>query len=361
MKRSRFFLHLLLPVLLGTAALAAVAGCSKIFPQQKTAGKAEAAVTYYCPMHPTYTSPKPGTCPICNMNLVPLKPHDDHSEHEMKPTDAQNVCLRHECPMLKAGHDCPMLVVSATGEAAECPVCSKRIEEQKEKAPSSVDGLEGYAAVALTPAKRQLIGVRTGVIDARPLRSSLRASGLMLAGGEIDLFVYESDLPNVRDNSTVKAFFPALGRELTGKVSRIPLSADRSLSPTINSASAVLSAASNQVTVRARLEDPDRQLRRGMSADAEILTDLGTVTAVPEEAVFFTGKRSLVFVEKSEGVYEPRAITVGVKAEGYFEVKSGLADGEKVVTSGNFLIDSESRLRSAFADADAAAGTEHAH
>lgn len=338
-----------------------VAGCSKITSFGKSGSVSEQkAAKYYCPMHPTYTSDKPGTCPICNMNLVPLVAHEDHSDHEMKPTDAQTVCLRHECPMIKAGETCPMLIVSETGETPECPVCQKSIAQNELKPVSSQ--LDGYAAVALTPAMRQMIGVKTDKVLPRDLHTSIRTNGLMLASPEMNLFVYESDLPRIANESRIRAYFPALGKELAGQVSRIPLSLDRGMDQSAYGASAVLSTSSSQIVVRARMEDPAHELRRGMTADVEVLTDLGKVTALPEEAVFFTGKRTLVFVERSEGVYEPREVQLGVRAEGFYAVKSGLQSGETVVTSGNFLIDSESRLQSAFAGA--AAGGEkpsHAH
>ena len=338
------------------------AGCAKALPggPPRTAAERPAA-KYYCPMHPTYTSDKPGNCPICGMKLVPLTAHEDPSDHEMKPTPAQTVCLRHTCPMIQAGKECPMLIVSEPGEVPECPYCKKQIAAE-ERQPVSSDHPEGYAVVALTPAKQKAIGLTTAPIQKRPLEVSIRTAGLTLAGAEMDLFVYESDLPRIRPESVVKAVFPALGAELRGQVSRIPLSTDRGLPPSSYGPSAILSAASNQVTVRARMEDPDRLLRRGMTADAEIRTDLGTVTALPEEAVFFTGKQNIVFVEKSPGVYEPRSVRLGAKADGYYEVLSGAEPGETVVTSGNFLIDSESRLRSTLAAAVADGETPaHAH
>ena len=75
--------------------------------------------------------------------------------------------------------------------------------------------------------------------------------------------------------------------------------------------------------------------------------DLGEVLAVPEEAVFDTGTQRIVFVDKGQGLFEPREVTVGANADGDYELKAGVAEGEQVVTSGNFLIDSESRLRAA--------------
>ncbi len=347
-----------------------VAGCAKHEHDDASGKPGVNAKTakYYCPMHPTYTSDKPGVCPICNMKLVPMEPAAAASTvtrdpKAMKPTDAQTVCLRHECPMIKAGENCPMLIVSESGETPECPVCQKRIDESEMTPVRVLSGQpEGYAVIALSPGKRQLIGVKTAKIEERPLQTSLRTSGLALASPQMNLFIYESDMPRINQDSVVKAYFPAVGREFLGQVSRIPWSLDRDAAISSFGPGAVLDTASSQITLRARLDDPERQLRRGMSADVEVVTDLGRRTALPEEAVFFTGQRTLVFVEKAEGVYEPREVKLGVKAGGYYAVESGLDKDEMVVTSGNFLIDSESRLRSAMEGASADAVQEsHAH
>jgi multidrug efflux pump subunit AcrA (membrane-fusion protein) len=77
------------------------------------------------------------------------------------------------------------------------------------------------------------------------------------------------------------------------------------------------------------------------------MIDLGERLAVPEEAVMDTGERRVVFVAKADGYFEARPVKLGYKATNYYEVLAGLKEGEEVVTSGNFLIDSESRLKSA--------------
>ena len=99
--------------------------------------------------------------------------------------------------------------------------------------------------------------------------------------------------------------------------------------------------------LRAQLEVPQGRLRPDMYVNAAIAVDVGEAPAVPEEAVFNTGAKKVVFVDKGQGLFEPRDVTVGVQADGYYEIKAGVAEGEQVVTSGNFLIDSESRLKGA--------------
>ncbi len=102
-------------------------------------------------------------------------------------------------------------------------------------------------------------------------------------------------------------------------------------------------------TNRIRVEFANRQgkLKPGMSANSEIEMDLGTPLTVPDSAVLQSGLRQLVFIDQGEGVFAPREVTLGVKADSRFVVRAGLTAGERVVTSGNFLLDSESKLQSA--------------
>jgi len=103
-------------------------------------------------------------------------------------------------------------------------------------------------------------------------------------------------------------------------------------------------------TVRVRIELPnsDFLLRPDMYAEAEIDTGSGQpVLSVPDSAVIDSGDRQLVIVDKGEGRFEPRPVRLGRRGTGYVEIREGVADGEAVVTSANFLIDAESNLKSA--------------
>lgn len=109
------------------------------------------------------------------------------------------------------------------------------------------------------------------------------------------------------------------------------------------------------VRVRIELANPDAALLPDMYIDADIDTaDAAPVLAVPDSSVLDTGSRQAVLVDKGDGRFEPREIKLGRRGGGYVEVRDGLADGEAVVTSANFLIDAESNLKAAlkgFADA----------
>ncbi|WP_024506460.1 efflux RND transporter periplasmic adaptor subunit [Bradyrhizobium sp. ARR65] len=100
--------------------------------------------------------------------------------------------------------------------------------------------------------------------------------------------------------------------------------------------------------IRIELANKDLDLLPDMYVDAEIDTGNGAqVVAVPDSSVLDTGSRQAVLVDKGEGRFEPRAVQLGRRGDGYVEVMEGLSAGEAVVTSANFLIDAESNLKAA--------------
>jgi len=102
------------------------------------------------------------------------------------------------------------------------------------------------------------------------------------------------------------------------------------------------------VRVRIELANLDAALLPDMYVDADIDTaDGAPVLAIQDSSVLDTGTRQAVLVDKGEGRFEPREVKLGRRGGGYIEVREGLADGEAVVTSANFLIDAESNLKAA--------------
>ncbi len=100
--------------------------------------------------------------------------------------------------------------------------------------------------------------------------------------------------------------------------------------------------------VRIELPNPDLALLPDMYTDVEIATGGGEpVVAVPSSAVIDSGNRQIVLLSSGEGRYEPRDVRVGRSGDGMVEIISGIAEGERVVVNGLFLIDSESNLQSA--------------
>ncbi|MCH8068066.1 MAG: efflux RND transporter periplasmic adaptor subunit [Candidatus Marinimicrobia bacterium] len=106
-------------------------------------------------------------------------------------------------------------------------------------------------------------------------------------------------------------------------------------------------------TIKVRLVFPNDnlELKPGMYANVDLETSqVENVIAVPMEAVLFSGERNFVIVSLGEGRFAPRDVTIGIESgDGYYEVKEGLSKGEKIVISGQFLIDSESKLQESIA------------
>jgi len=107
----------------------------------------------------------------------------------------------------------------------------------------------------------------------------------------------------------------------------------------------VLDASTRSAQIRTEIDNPQAKLKPQMYVNGKIEAGLGEKLAVPEDAVMDTGERQLVFVAKGEGNFEQSEVKLGEKAKGYYEVLSGLEEGEEVVSSGNFFVDSESRLK----------------
>jgi Cu(I)/Ag(I) efflux system membrane fusion protein len=146
--------------------------------------------------------------------------------------------------------------------------------------------------------------------------------------------VAERDLAKVAEGQPVKV-----------KVRSYP---DKSFSGTVALVYPHLNPASRSVRVRIELSNTDALLRPDMYAEAEIDTGSGReVVAVPDSAVIDSGDRQVVIVAKAEGRFDPRPVELGRRGAGYVEISKGVAEGEQVVTSANFLIDAESNLKAA--------------
>jgi Cu(I)/Ag(I) efflux system membrane fusion protein len=113
---------------------------------------------------------------------------------------------------------------------------------------------------------------------------------------------------------------------------------------TVVSVAPMVESMTRSLKVRALVENPDNKLKLRMYVNARVGYDLGKKLAVPEEAIMRAGTRDIVFIAEPNGHFMPKTVKLGAKAQGYYEVLNGLAANEEVVTSGNFLIDSESKL-----------------
>jgi multidrug efflux pump subunit AcrA (membrane-fusion protein) len=149
--------------------------------------------------------------------------------------------------------------------------------------------------------------------------------------------VYEKDLGAVRVGLPARVTLAAQpGAELRGTVTFV--------SPTVKPDTRTAEA-------RIEVDNPAGVLKPDMFADVSLEGSPAAALTVPESAVIPTGERTLVFVDKGNGQYEPREVALGARTPSGYEVRRGLVAGERVVVSANFLLDSESSLRAAIARA----------
>jgi Cu(I)/Ag(I) efflux system membrane fusion protein len=188
----------------------------------------------------------------------------------------------------------------------------------------------------------------TGVVEDVPMKKGMSVKMGDRLVGVMDLSrlwlwadFFENEVGLLRVGQKLDISLPAFpGKKFAGQIAAI----DRRLD-----------AVKRTTRVRIDLGNSEDQLRPGMFANVELKIDEGEGLTVPIDAVLPTGSRSLVFVDRGSGKLEPRFIQVGrsftqTDAGGeasYDEVLEGLSEGERVVSSANFLIDAESRIQGA--------------
>ena len=149
----------------------------------------------------------------------------------------------------------------------------------------------------------------------------------------VEIYEYEASLVQVGQRATLSLpTYP--GQTFAGRISYIYPQFDPQ---------------TRTLKVRMDFPNPGLKLRPDMFATAEIIANLGAQLVIPADAVLDSGTQRYVFLAKGDGYFEPREVTLGPRSDGYFLVQSGLKAGDTVVTSANFLIDSESRLKQATA------------
>lgn len=384
--------------------------CKKASEHQHSSNaSSETQAKFHCPMHPTYVSDKPGDCPICAMKLVPIESEEAHEN-----AVAESGVAKGERKILYYRHPMQPGVTSPVPKKDEMGMDYVPVYSDEAQASSTVSG---RANLKLSSDREQLIGVRTEKVTRRDLTFIIRASArvaydpdlysamseykealiardkikdspwpeaheraeallnasslrlrqlglsesqikdilstsenptnLLIGkkGGTIWVYaqIYEYESGLVREGQSVEVVPSAFpGRRFWGKVT--------SVDPILNSET-------RSLRVRVEVPNPEGLLKPEMYADAIIHVNLGQRLAIPAEALIDTGTRQLVFVMKGEGQYEPREVRIGHEAEGAYEVLSGVKEGEEVVASANFLIDSESKLKAAISEA----GSGHQH
>lgn len=361
------------------------------------AGEAGRVAYWTCPMHPSVRAVEAGKCPICHMDLTPVT-HEELASGTVR-IDAQRrqligvttapVARRDLLPEVVAqgvvrapetsladvtprvaGRITRMLV-DAVGQRVTAGQLLAEVESPDLYAAQA----EYLAAVAQRPelglanlaraarARLTLFGMDESAIKA--LAQSGKATGRLTLRAPHAGVVMRRDVvmgspvgPEAaafRIGALDPIWIEASLYELDTAFAEVGLEARVTLPylpgfearGTIAFVQPLLDPDTRTLTVRIELPNGDGRLRPDMYAEVHLMRRLPGRLVVPIEAVVYTGPRRLVFVDLGEGRMKPIEVTIGARDGKDVEVLSGLAEGEVVVTSGNFLIGAESRLRSA--------------
>ena len=349
-----------------------------------------------CGMHPWVVLPHAGDCPICHMKLEPLDPKKFEAELAIDPVVAQNMGVRVAAvtrgPLVRS--------VRAVGTVAydESTVRDvslkvggwlERVHLDAVGAPVAVgDPLFALYSPALFSAQEELLAatrggraadvhaartrlayfdVGEGELDALLARGApVKALTLVSpwAGVVVEKHVHEgmkveagATLYRVADLSRVWVMVSLHEHQLAdvraGQAAVMTLTylPGRSFEGHVDYVYPTLEAATREVRARLVFPNPEGLLRPGMFAEVALRGVLdGDRVLAPREAVLVTGERQVALVSLGEGRFEPRPVRLGAEGDdGVVEVLEGLAPGERVVTSGQFLLDGEARMRESLA------------
>lgn len=351
--------------------------------------------TYVCPMHPQIIRDEPGNCPICGMDLV-LKEQDETSAGDnitvkVSPRVVNSLGVR----TIKAERDTLWKKIDTVGyvdynESLITHIHLRTrgwieklyVESEGERvkkgqllyevyAPELVTAQEEYVQALrsghkglINASRERLLALGVGEDQIDQLRKTRQVSqyikgyasqdGIVASLGVregmyvmpatevmsladlssiwIQAEVFESQVEWVRDGQPADvqlSYYP--GRTWEGKVEYVY--------PDLNPKTRTLK-------VRLRFDNPDETLKPNMFADVSIYGGpQRDVVIIPEEALIRDGEENRVILAMGEGRFQPRSVVPGISSGGWVEIQRGLKAGEEVVTSAQFLIDSEASLK----------------
>lgn len=326
---------------------------------------------YQCPMHPQIVQDHPGNCPICGMNLV-----------KVEKTGVAETESKQDMPVSHVPSHVSVHLTEA--QQAVIGVQTEEVIDKELKLPLRLTGKVYYNPQiyqllldyqeAIQVEQRYQKPLSEIIFEARAkswnTRTLLRRMGLAdesvekiksymedptnfvpshvlfeADGGYVDARVPVSDLLHVKPGQQARIFSS--------------LAPDQELEGVVRSIDGVVDAATQTIAVRIEVLTGYEFLKPGQFVDVEMDLNLGKTLSMPVSALFQPGKMAYVFTEKESGVFVPTEIKQGVVAGERVQILSGLEAGDKIVTTANFLLDSESRFQAARSEHPVSGGHSH--
>lgn len=354
-----------------------------------------------CSMHPQIMQPEPGSCPICGMDLIPADSAGEGlTQNQIKMTDNAIALAGVKTVVIGSGAtDTDQVKLSgkvAVNQESDA-VQSAYFDGRIEKLNINFEGEEVRKGQKLaTIYSPQLVSAQQELLTASGLKSSqpqlyqavrnklklwklsdsqidqIESSGQVVenfpvyanvSGVVSSIMVEEGDyvktgmsLVKVANLNSVWAIFDAYESQLSlfkkGQSMEVTTNAypNETFGAKISFVDPLLNNTTRTVEVRAELDNKKGLLKPGMFVQGEIaITNQGgmEMLTVPESAVLWTGKRSVVYVKPNptESIFELREVELGNLMDGAYQVHSGLGSGEEVVAKGTFTVDAAAQLQ----------------
>lgn len=365
----------------------------------------EAPAAYACPMHPQYRSDRQADCPSCGMRLEPVR-----EERGGGATDAASTLppgVLQVTPERQQTIGVRLGVVERVSGKRTLRTTGRVTPNENAVYPllagadGMVRGMRGVTTGSLVRKNEVLLSFYAPeFVNAQisyfsgldTLRTANQDATERFANGLRNLGVSEQQLAQIRADRKLRQYIdvvsPVDGFVLERKAS-VGLSADRGfefyriadlrrvwvladvyedqapfiragskaritsqdrkrqLEATISHAEPIFDEAARTLKVRLETENPGFALKPGMFVDVQFDIELPPSVAVSSDAIVDSGLRKTVFVDRGGGYFEPRSVETGWRISDQVEVTKGLMEGERIVISGTFLIDSESRMKAA--------------
>ena len=342
-------------------------------------------------MHPWILQPEPGTCPICGMDLTPVDPARFSGQVSIDPVTVQNIGIRTVTARRASLHSGMRTVGIVQADPGKTQAVTIRAPGWVERVHVDAIGDEVFAeqpllaisspalfaaqqdyliavqrnqpaAIAAAETRLRYLGFpgiekfkkrqkakevvlfraeHDGWVTQRtvqageavtPNMAALEIADLSQVWVKATLYSHQQGILNIGDSATVRL---ANGTELTAHVHLV----EPFIDPQTRSSEA-----------RFVVDNTGLELLPGAYVDVFVHAERDPQVIVPDEAVIYSGQRHIVFIAKPLGRFEPREVTLGERdTHGQREILSGIQPGERVVSSGQFLLDSESRMREALA------------
>ena len=373
--------------------------CSKSEKEQpdKQKSQVEKKELWTCTMHPQVISDKPGVCPICNMELVRQNNEDNSGASDMKnmlklsdnklvlgnvntiKVQIENLNKKitgysymdfadqnRKVISAKFNGRVEKLFVNKTGDyisrgQALFEVYSPDLVQAQNEYLIASAGDKNTNLLNSAKKKLQLFGFTDSQIkeldNSKDVKMTVKYYSPS-AGVVIEKKVQEgmyfnegTSLYDIADLSTLWNISEIYERDLdmanVGNKVRIKLQAfpGETFDGRVSYIYPVVNSQTRTIKIRSEIANGRGKLKPQMYGETVFEKSFGKGIVVPSDAILFTGKRNIVWVKAGDGMFEAREVTLGIKMDAQYQILSGLNEGEEIASTGGYLIDSESQLK----------------